>query len=68
MSFGEGNIIMANRRKPVISTVRSVHVKVANSLVSGETRVEIDSHADTIVLGKKFMEIYNWNLSVKVSG
>ena len=30
--------------------------------------MELDSHADTIILGKECVEIYNWNHLVKVSG
>ena len=66
VSFSEGNNFTAKRRKSGIDTVRSVQIKVANSLVSGETRVELDIHADTIVLGKECMEIYNWNILVKL--
>ena len=55
MSFGEGTNFTANRRKSDIALVKSVEIKVANSLVSGETRVDLDSHADTIVLGKEHM-------------
>ena len=68
MSFGEGTNFMAKRRKYGIATVRSVHIKVANSSFSGETCVEFDIHADTIVFGKKCIEIYNCNCPVNISG
>ena len=55
MSFGEGFNIMEKIRKCGIATVRIIQVKVVNSLVSGETRVDLDIHDDTIVLGKKCM-------------
>ena len=45
-----------NRRKSGIVTVRRVQVKIANYLVIGKTRMEIDSHADTVVLGKECMK------------
>ena len=68
MLFGKGNNFTANRRKYGIGTVRSAYIKVQKYLVSGKNRMEIDIHAGTIVLGKECMEIYNWNLPVKVSG
>ena len=68
MSFGKGFNIMEKIRKCGIATVRIIQVKVVNSLVSDETRVDLDIHDDTIVLGKKCMEIYNWNFPVKLSG
>ena len=52
MLFGEGTNFTAKRRKAGIATVRIVLIKEANSLVRGNFFVELDSHADTIVLGK----------------
>ena len=68
MSFGERTNFTTKRSKSGITTVRSVQIKVLYSLISGETRVYLDSYADIIVLGEECMEIYNWNRSVKVSG
>ena len=59
MLFGEGTNFTANRRKSEIATVRRLHIKVSNYLVSSETRLDLDSHADTIVLGKECTEIHN---------
>ena len=52
MSFGEGTNFTAEIRNYGIDTVRSVPIKVENSVVSGETRVDLEIHVDTIVLGK----------------
>ena len=49
MTFGEGNKFTATVRKKV-ATLRSVHIKVANSSVTDEIRMELDSHANTCVL------------------
>ena len=68
MSFDEGTNFTEKRRKSEIATVGSIYNKVANYLVSGETCEDLDSHADKIIHGKGFMEIYNLNLPVKVSG
>ena len=51
MPFGEGTNFMSKRTNSGIATVRSVQIKIANSLVSGETCVDIGSHDNTIVLG-----------------
>ena len=67
ISFGAGAKFMARRKNYGVAAVRSIHIKVSNSLVSGETCVELDSNVDTIVLGKECMSIYNWNIPVKVS-
>ena len=53
VSFGKGTNFTAKIRKPGITNVRNVHIKVSNSFVSGETRIELDSHSDTIVFGKE---------------
>ena len=66
VSFGEVTNFMATKSKYWIANVKSVHIKVSNVLVSAETCVELGSYADTIVLGKEYMEIYNYNRPVKV--
>ena len=67
MSFGEGTNFVSKRRKSEIDTIRILQIKVDNSSVSEKTRMELDSHSDTIVLGKECMEIYNCTIPVKVS-
>ena len=59
MLFSDGTNFVAKRRKSEIATVRSIHIKVQNSSVSGETHMLIYKHTDTIVLGKECMDIYN---------
>ena len=66
MLFGEGTNFTSKRRKFGIATVRSVQIKVETYSVSGETCVDLDSHAYTIILGKECTEIYNCNHSVNV--
>ena len=55
MSFGEGTNFTANRKTCGINTSRSVHIKVEKYSVSGETRMELDRHGDTIVIEKECM-------------
>ena len=50
MSFGEGTKFTATGRKKV-DTVISVHITVANYSITDEIRMDLDSHADTCVLG-----------------
>ena len=66
--LGEGINFMAKRIKCGIANFSRIHIKIVNSLVSGENCVELYSHTDTIVLGKECKYIYNWNCPVKVSG
>ena len=47
MTFGEGTNFTAIGRKKV-ATVRSVQIKVENSSVTDEIRMELDSHADNV--------------------
>ena len=71
VTFGEGTNFargMKCKRMSKLSTVRSVHIKVAHSSNSGETRMELDSHADTCVLGKGCLKVFDWNRPVNVSG
>ena len=67
MNFGEGKKFMATGRKKV-ATVRSVQIKVATSSITDEICIELDSHTDTRVLGKKCLKVYDWNCPVDVSG
>ena len=48
---GEETNFTAKRSKSGIDIVRSVQNKVAKYSVSGETCVELESHANTLVLG-----------------
>ena len=57
MLFGEGTNFTENIRKSGIDTVRSVQIKAANYSVSVVTCIDLDRHADTIVLGKEYTEI-----------
>ena len=71
VTFGEGTNFARGKtckRKSKLSTVRSVQIKVAHSLNSGETRMELDIHADTFVLGKKCLKVFDWNRPVNLSG
>ena len=56
MPFYKGTNFTANRKKYGIATVGNVNNKVENSLVSGETRVELHIHTDKILLGKDCTE------------
>ena len=67
MTFGEGNKFTATGRKKV-ATVRSVQIKVSNSSITDEICMELDSHADTCLLGKECLKVYNCNCTVNVSG
>ena len=66
MTFGEGNKFTATGRKKV-ATVRSVQIKVANSSITDEICMELDSHADTCILVKECLKVYYWNFPVNVS-
>ena len=50
------------------STVRIVHIKVEKYSVIDEIRMELDSQANTRVLGNDYLKVYNWNSPVNVSG
>ena len=52
MSFCEGTNFTAKIRKSGIATIRIIQIKVSNSSVSGENRLELESHVDIIVLRK----------------
>ena len=67
MTFGEGTKFTAKGRKKV-ATVRSVQIKVATSSITDEICIELDSHANTHVLGNKCLKVYDWNCPVDVSG
>ena len=52
-----------------IAAVRTVRILAANSTHSSdETRVEIDNHADTTVLGKRCLKVHDYRRPVKVTG
>lgn len=52
-----------------IAAVRTVRILAANSTHSSDdTRVEIDNHADTTVLGRNCLKIHDYGRSVKVTG
>ena len=52
MTFGEENKFMVTGRKKV-ATVRSICIKVATYSVTDEIRMNLDSHANTCLLGKE---------------
>ena len=66
MTFGEGAKFTATGRKRV-ATVRSVSIKVAKYSITDEFCMELESHADTCVMGKECLKVYNWNHPVNVS-
>ena len=67
MTFGEETRFTATGRKK-FSTVRRLQVKVANSSITDEICIELDSHANTCVMIKECLKVYNWNHPVNVSG
>ena len=67
MTFDDGTKFMATGRNKV-PAVRSVQIKVENSSITDEIRMELDSHDDTYVLRKDYLKVYNWNRPVNVSG
>ena len=58
MALGEGTKFTGMGRNTV-TTVRSVDIKVANSSITDEIRMELDSHADTCVMGKECIKLYD---------
>ena len=57
---------MATGRKKV-ATVISVQIEVSNFSITDEICMNLDSHADTCVLGKDYLKLYNCNRPVTVS-
>ena len=46
-----------------------MRIKVANSSInSDKTRLELDSHADTTVLGKGYLVVHDFDRPVNVTG
>ena len=51
-----------------VATVHTMRIKVANSSIySDKTRLEMDSHADTTVLGKGCLVVYDFDRPVNVT-
>ena len=68
MTFGEGTKFTATGRKKV-DTVIIVQIKVFKSSITDVIRMELDSHADTCLLGKESLIVYDWNfLSMYLAG
>ena len=43
-----------------LAPIYSICIQAASSSVYGETRVECDSHADTLVVGKEVLTIHDY--------
>ena len=66
VNFVKGTKFTATGRKK-FATVRSVHIKVANYSITDENCMDLDSHANTYVMGKECLKVYDWNRPVNVS-
>ena len=58
MTLGEGTKFTGMGRNTV-TTVRSVEIKVANYSIADEISMELDSHADTCVMGNECIKLYD---------
>ena len=56
MTFGEGTKFTKTGRKK-FATVGTVNIKVSNSSIPDEIRMELDSHNDTCVLVKEYLKV-----------
>ena len=67
MNFGNGTKFIAIRRNKV-ATVRSVHIKESKYSGTDEIHMDLYSHANTCVLKKECLKVYDWNRSINVYG
>ena len=67
MTFGEGTKLTATGKKKD-ATVRSLQIKVSNTSITNEIRMELDRHVDTCIMGKDCLKLYDWNCPVNVFG
>ena len=66
------DILLVVEHKSTVLAIRTVRIEVGRQLAATQSfttiRVEVDSHADTCVLGKHCLVIHDWGRPVKVSG
>ena len=63
-----GALVNSCTKLDAIFTIKVVRVEAATSSHINESTMDIDNHADTMVLGTNFLPIYDYGRSVDVYG